>query len=393
MPTSDDLVGVVARKARIAAGLGLREAAREMSISAAYLSRVENSVDPPSADLIRKMSRLYDYPLESLIAASRKPAFNAQMRGDNVNSHENLRALYRLGIELSADDVEEFLRTILRKRFPDDEARVEQELLRLRDELPRMTESEDLLASDIKPRYLSKAVIASFAYDVLRSVGLDATTYVPPTPIDRIVDAQEGVRYSVADLPSRLVLGRTKWNVLGERLIEINSMLESPVGTNSQRFNFTLAHELFHALEHLLIAKRTNRSVGLNRIMFIEREPSPKKLSTAQRSVERWTGTRSAPRLTTNEQWREWQCNRFASCVLMPEWAVQKEFRKRIDADYLGVSSHQNVREEALQIAGEVFFGETFYESSLADFFDVSRQAMAIRLLDLELVREVEVGS
>ena len=393
MAIPDNSFGAIARGARIAAGLGLREAAREMAISAAYLSRVENSVDTPSADLIRKMSRRYNYSLETLIAASKKPALNAQMRGNALGSHENLRALYRLGIELSADDVEEFLRTILRKRFPNDEAQVERELLRLREELPRMTEKEDLLASDIKPRYLSKAVIATFAYDVLHATGLSPAVYVPPTPIERIVDSQEGIRYSIVDLPSRLVLGRSKWNVLDERVIEINSMLETPSGTNWQRFNFTLAHELFHALEHLPLAKQTSSPTSLNRIMFIEREPLPVKRSPAQRSVERWTAIRDSPRLTTNEHWREWQANRFASCILMPEWAVETAFRKRIDADYVGVQPHQNVREEALQIASEILFGDVLHETSLADLFGVSRQAMAIRLLDLGLVREMEVDS
>jgi transcriptional regulator with XRE-family HTH domain len=362
-----------------------------MGISATYLSRVENLVDPPSADLIRKMSLLYNFSLETLTAAAKKPALGSQIRGDAIASQENLRALYRLGIELSVENVEDFLREFLRKRFPNDEDQVERELLRLRQELPRMAASEGLLASDIKPRYLSKRSIASIAYETLEGCGLGPTNYVPPTPIEQIVDRQDGIRYSIADLPSRLVLGLTKWNVFGEREILISSTLDCSQGTNSQRFNFTLGHELFHALEHLPLAQRSTVRTSLNRIMLIEREPAAKR-SPAQRSVERWTTVKKPGTLVTSEDWREWQANTFASCILMPEWAVRREFCKRIAAEYIGVSSCRNVREEALQIAGELLFDDVFHDTSLADLFGVSRQAMAIRLLDLGLVQEVEVN-
>jgi hypothetical protein len=73
----------------------------------------------------------------------------------------------------------------------------------------------------------------------------------------------------------------------------------------------------------------------------------------------------------------------------MPEWAVSAEFHRRIASDFISASKEGNVRDDALRVAGEILFEDKVFEKSLADLFAVSRQAMAIRLLDLGLVREV----
>ena len=52
-------------------------------------------------------------------------------------------------------------------------------------------------------------------------------------------------------------------------------------------------------------------------------------------------------------------------------------------------TTSKNPRDFALDLAGEFLLAGTVYAQSLAELFDVSRQAMAIRLLDLGLVREV----
>src|SRR5580692_6173141 len=89
--------GTFARNKRLEANLGLREAARKMAISAAYLSRVENDVDGPSASLIMKMSAVYPCDLEELNTAARRPSVSATTRGRSLELNEQLRALYRMG--------------------------------------------------------------------------------------------------------------------------------------------------------------------------------------------------------------------------------------------------------------------------------------------------------
>ena len=93
-------------------------------------------------------------------------------------------------------------------------------------------------------------------------------------------------------------------------------------------------------------------------------------------------------RLLTQEDWREWQANTFAAALLMPDWAVSREFEARTGEKNLMVQK-ESAKQFALQIAGQMAFRDVVYEQSMADKFAVSRQAMAIRLLDLELVEGV----
>lgn len=398
MAAKNQSFGAFARSARLRAGFGLREAARAMAVSAAYLSRVENDVDPASAELIRKMAQLYTESIEAFNAAAKRPAVTAEVRGREIQSREDLRALYRMGELLTRDELEDIIRSVLQKRGLTDEE-VERELARLRAELPRICNSEGdgLLAADIKPRYLSKKNISVMATDLLKASGFGPGSYMPPTPIERIVDLQQGITYKIAELPSKkgspVVLGLSKWNGLTERQIIINSYLaDSHQNTSEHRFTFTLAHELFHAIEHLPLAMDAVGSslMRLEYTAFVERERPLVRQSAAERAVARWAGISKPDRLVTNEDWREWQANRFASCVLMPDWAVIDEFQNRFQTEFLTATEGANIREEALAIAGEVVFGDRVLRSSLADQFDVSRQAMAIRLLDLGLVREVQ---
>jgi hypothetical protein len=60
----------------------------------------------------------------------------------------------------------------------------------------------------------------------------------------------------------------------------------------------------------------------------------------------------------------------------------------RFGAEAMVVSKSENPREVALLAAGEGVFASDIYDQSLADLFAVSRQAMAIRLIELGLVKE-----
>ena len=91
----------------------------------------------------------------------------------------------------------------------------------------------------------------------------------------------------------------------------------------------------------------------------------------------------------TQEDWREWQSNYFSAALLAPEWAVVPELERRIGEGIIEVKEGENPRDVALSVAGENEFESGRRKESLAELFAVSRQAMAVRLLGLGLVKEV----
>lgn len=397
--SNNDSFGSFAKEARLRAGLGLREAARAIGISAAYLSRVENGKEYPSGELMGHMSRLYKIPLEDLTSRATKPRASAAAHGLAMQSSPELRALYRLAAQLEASELAELIRRFLRDKGIADKE-IEKQLAVLKNELPRISKNsrDGLFAAEVKPRFLSKRKIAQMAYELLHRNGLTEESYRPPTHIEQIVDREKGILYAIRELGSDrhgnpLVLGLTGWDEEGNRQIVISSLLaDSRRESDAHRFSFTLAHELFHALEHLPriasgnVAPMARAQQGA---VFIDREPG-KFRSAAERAVNTWARKDAGPRgLLTNEDWREWQSNTFASAILMPEWAVRREFQSRYEIEHLSVCRGSNLREEALEIAGSVTLGEDFVSDSLAETFAVSRQAMAIRLIELGMIREV----
>ncbi len=391
MPT----FGEFARDLRRRKKLGLRQAARAMDVSPAYLSQVERDIDDPSLRLLGSMKTLYECPVWKLQEIAELSGVQRRERKPSTRSVDELRALYRLGAMFTTDEVEEMMRHVLKQRGMSDED-VESELAKIRAELPRIRNAagEGLFASDMKPRVLPKRVVTQMAYAVLQRNGLDAKTYAPPTPVETIVENEEGISYLIDRLPSSngdpIVLGRTRW-CGGQREITISKDLaESGRDCDGHRFRFTLAHELFHALEHLPRAAAGSQAalarVSIFDVGLVDR--APHRLSRAERAVDRWATTQRARTLSTREDWREWQANAFASALLMPEWAVRESFEARMDSDLVRPSHEESARELALRVAGEGLFLGRAQACTLAQQFDVSRQAMAIRLLDLGLVEE-----
>jgi Zn-dependent peptidase ImmA (M78 family) len=213
-------------------------------------------------------------------------------------------------------------------------------------------------------------------------------------PIELLVERQPGVLYRIDKLKcdkhgEPLVLGLTGWDERGNRQIIVNSVLaDGKRKSDEHRFNFTLAHELFHAVEHL--PRIPKESVTpLARMQLFINSGSVERHTAAEKAVNSWARKATRARgLTSNEDWREWQANTFASSLLMPDWAVIAEFRSRIGAEKTLVQSPMNIREVALEIASERISKSGVYNESLADLFAVSRQAMAIRILQLDLVQE-----
>lgn len=387
--------GPFARARRMGTNLGLREAARAMQVSATYLSRVENDIDPPSPDLINWMAKLYGVTLEDLTSHAKNRSAAAAAHGRAIQNSAELRAFYRLVPKLNPEEIDRVLREILKSRGHSEDE-IEGELIHLKSELPRLSKGqEDLLASRVHPRRLSARRIAKRAESVLASFGLDRESYSPPTPIERLVESVPGIRYRVDRLTCEksgepLVLGLTGWNDQGEPEITMNGVLaDSQKSSDEARFNFTLAHEFFHAIEHLPLMPVEN-GVAIARVGVVDislDKPLRSKMSNAERAVSNWAASEAGPRiLLTDEDWREWQANTFSTALLMPAWAVAREFSRRSGQDYVQVQDGESIRERALEIAAANLVGDTVYSKSLCESFGVSRQAMAIRLIQLQLV-------
>jgi Zn-dependent peptidase ImmA (M78 family) len=242
--------------------------------------------------------------------------------------------------------------------------------------------------------FLSKKAIAATADQILKKNGFVDGTYKPPTAIELMVENEEGVSYLIAQLPSTngdpVVLGRSRWNG-NTREITINTDLaDSNRESDLHRFRFTLGHEFFHAIEHLRLPSaggHLHREISYE-IGFVERATAYRR-SPAERAVNRWVSTERSRGLNTAEDWREWQANCFASAILMPEWALKTSFADRFEAEWICFQSGENGREVALRVAGDISAHGRLQAQSIAQIFAVSRQAMAIRLLELGLVREV----
>jgi len=341
------------------------------------------------------MKAEYDLDIEELTELASEKSAGAY--GHLIRNSAELRALYRVGSMLDPAEVDDLLRKVLAQKLGLEGEELERQVRDLKGELPRLRQgTEGLFAAEVRPRFLSRKQITAMADLFLRKHGLVPGVYRPPTPIESLVESEPDIRLRVGDLdqsPSHkaYVLGMSRWGKDGNKEIVLNSVLvESEDETSEYRLLFTLGHELFHALDHLpLMDSNTRRQVECFRTVSpygAVTLPTARK-TPAQRAVEHWRDTESSPRrLLTNEDWREWQAQTFAACVLMPEWAVRDEFNKRTGKHRIQCGEGMNSRALAFDVATKTTMGNQVFDHSLNRLFKVSAQAMAIRLLSLRLI-------
>lgn len=384
------------RQMRDKANLGLREAARELGISASYLSRIEaNDYPAPSGEKLRRMAQFYDADIHEMMRLAQNRAHEvmaADTRMGPVVQH-----FYRLAQNQSPDTQERMLiGAIDALNLPEDQKRKLLENLKAalsrsngRD-LPRLARGDDgLFAYDVKPRYLSREDIELFAKHVLNMVfGPVAPLPVPIETLIRkaaddivlIIDGEmEGACGPTGD-PA--ILGLSRWSRDGERreLVIHEELFNATNSPTRRRMNFTMGHELFHCLEHLsLVVNRTSEDALKRTDAFVSLPPRLRSELWFERK-------RSRRKLFTNEDWREWQANTFSSAVLMPADCVRASFVTITDTDQLILDSESQVEETADQLARMSFVDDFGQETTLIEQFDVNPHAMAIRLISLGLI-------
>lgn len=179
----------------------------------------------------------------------------------------------------------------------------------------------------------------------------------PPVPIEEILENHLNLTLELDDLPKRLgfrdVLGAL-W--VPDRLVAIDESLDPNQRPEHEgRFRFTVGHEIGHW--------------ELHRGYFLI-DPKPREMFPDLRC-----GPSVICRTSESKESIEWQADRFSACLLMPKAMVAKAWetavapRRRLTED---------LSREALWLDIVI--------ARLAETFEVSKQAMHIRLDDLNLL-------
>ena len=138
--------------------------------------------------------------------------------------------------------------------------------------------------------------------------------------------------------------------------VKARTILVDGQGQSEEMLRFTKAHECGHAYFHNVYMKRHPGEVYCRESADTLAQKQPDK-------TEEWT----------EYQWREWQANTFASCLLMPEPMVRKL-----------VSRMPSIR------TGDPFGERTERINRVSEVFQVSRTAAVIRLKGMGLLEEEE---
>ncbi len=391
--------GDLIRQERVRADLGLREAARRLGISASYLSRLEaGEFRPPSGALLLRISHLYGSDIKKLMDLASDRA--AEVMAADTTVAPAVQAFYRLAHD-QPPEIQELMLSRALEVLDMPEHQKKQILNQVRAmlsrsrgwDLPRSAAGDDgLLAIDIAPRFLCRETIRSLANVVLHSVcGVDIPVPIPlETVIHRwdrnitlvVHDEIEGGRLRDG---SPAVLGLSRWSRDGRRreLVVHEELFEAKDTATRRRANFTIAHELFHCVEHLPLVQARHPDAAL------ARSPAFVSLAPELAGTQWFRRARQPKKLSTREDWREWQANTFAAELLMPADVVKEAFKElfglpQLVAEGVGLGEFADAAARASTGLGET--------KSLVDRFDVNPQAMAIRLMALDLVKACEKG-
>ena len=188
----------------------------------------------------------------------------------------------------------------------------------------------------------------------------------PPIPVEQIIEAHLGLTFDFADLPRLLndptALGGTWFKT---REVKIDESLDPDVfPANLGRYRFTVAHEIGHW--------------ELHRHHYLSADGQAAMFAGVEKPVICRSGDWSP---------REWQANTFAGYLLMPTGMVlsQWEATRGTREPYVAVEEMEDLK--VRWGLGEDDTPTVEVARQLAPMFEVSAQAMQIRLVGLGLIQ------
>jgi Zn-dependent peptidase ImmA (M78 family) len=242
-------------------------------------------------------------------------------------------------------------------------------------------------------------MLESMALDVLYKNGLSQANYRPPTPIEEIVETPGFINIVLTEkLPCKCIehegkiWGSSRWSdrYPGERDIILPTQAFESIDPNDRaKLNYTLAHEYFHAIEHLPLV--VSNSKTQSKSLFNSQKPdgnsrtairTPSKIKSESSTISEST----PKRYQTPEEWREWQAEYFAACLLMPRFSLLREFEDRFDTiqlEHPPLKKKETYAKEVARMTRPHDYGDT---RSLSEIYCVSASAMAYHLIQLQLV-------
>ncbi len=220
-----------------------------------------------------------------------------------------------------------------------------------------------------KVKFLRHSEIENAALCLLAEYGRKYGEVIePPVPVAEILEAHLGLRLDFDNLPERIgvpdVLGAT-W--IQDRLVLVDQSLDPDENPRKEgRYRFTVAHEVGHW--------------ELHRHGFLANAAQPSLF-----------GDKPAPSIVCRSSLRkepmEWQADMFSGYLLMPKEMVFAAWQQR-----LGNLDPYVAKDEMADLSAKWGLAEDEHPTvdvakDLAQQFNVSGQAMQIRLIGLGLIR------
>ncbi|MDD4940844.1 MAG: helix-turn-helix transcriptional regulator, partial [Candidatus Omnitrophica bacterium] len=277
--------------------ISLRDAANKIDISAPYLSRIESGREhPPRIDILQKMSAVYKIPVQKFIdrAANRaQEAFGEQIAPSPV-----LSVFFKFIKEkdLPEERIIEVIKQVCQEKGWNEKEFLD-EIQKRKQRLPRLLKDGDgLFAADVSPRFLSKKKIAEIANRLMRRHNIGEGQYIAPTNIELLAEKERGVRLYYDDKMrvfrsgEPVELGRSHWSPDEDNIreVHINNALADGEHSNINRLRFTVGHELFHCIEHLILMDEKERLVTAFSRLLAEKEILDAPGKSANPHIEKW---------------------------------------------------------------------------------------------------------
>lgn len=384
------------KEKRIEVGLGLREAARAIGISPAYLARIEaRDIDPPAREVLQRMAQVYG--LEERVLLWKSKQRGLEDVAEKAAKSADLLALFREASRLDPSTVRAVLEGILKQQnnlTPEEATKAAQQIV---EEMERLENGElhregraGMFSADVRPRVLSRRDLEKMADRCLSAAGVCSGDYELPIQVDVLIE-QAGIEIKywspvkcLRD-PNSSVWGLAKWGHDDDAQTrpEIHlhrSLVERTDTLTEHQKRFTLGHEYFHAIEHLPMMREQLGVRFLRDVTLIEHKTGDR--------MTLWRKGKSGPkRLQTREDWREFQANCFSAFLLMPRWAITDELRSVQGLDVYVDYYRRDPREACYELAAARQKDGTKFHAK----FGVSRAAMTYHLDTLGVLQELAV--